>query len=129
MRQWLFVVVPGLLVCGRADAGSVNADLAVSVTVVDQCLLHSGTASASCTGGAVYALGVGRERILVAKSDMLTAADEHAHTSRNGPLVTIFQAVAGGAAGPQRLGFAPDAVRTVAATSTPVESIRVTYSF
>ena len=129
MRQWLFVAVTGLLACGRADAGSVDADLAVSVTVVDQCLLHSGTASASCTGGALYALGVGRERIPIAKSDLLTTADEHAHTSRNGPLVPIFQAVAGGAAGSGGLGFAPDAVRTVAATNTPVESIRVTYSF
>jgi len=129
VRQWLFVAVTGLLACGRADAGSINADLAVSVTVVDRCLLHSGTASASCTGGAVYALGVGRERVPVAKSDLLTATDEHAHTSRNDPLVTTFQAVAGGAAGPGSLGSAPDAVRTVAATDTPVESIRVTYSF
>jgi hypothetical protein len=129
VRQWLFAAVMGFVACGRADAASVNADLAVSVTVVDQCLLHSGTASASCTGGTVYALGVGRERVPVAKSDVLTTADEHAHTSRNGPLDPFFQAVAGGAAGSGGLGFAPDAVRTVAATSTPVESIRVTYSF
>jgi hypothetical protein len=117
----------GFAACGRADAGSVNADLAVSVTVVDQCLLHSGNASANCTGGAVYALGVGRERIPVEQSDVLTATDEHAHTSENGPLVTIYQSVTGGAAGPQ--GFAPDAVRTVAATIAPMEAVRVTYSF
>jgi hypothetical protein len=117
----------GFAACGRADAGSVNADLAVSVTVVDQCLLHSGNASANCTGGAVYALGVGRERIPVEQSDVLTATDEHAHTSENGPLVTIYQSLTGGAAGPQ--GFAPDAVRTVAATIVPMEAVRVTYSF
>jgi hypothetical protein len=127
VRQWLFAAVIGFAACGRADAGSVNADLAVSVTVVDQCLLHSGTASANCTGGAVYALGVGRERVPLAKSDLLTVVDEHAHTSGNGPLVAISQSVAGDDAGARGLGFAPDAVRTVAAAS--VDSIRVTYSF
>jgi hypothetical protein len=122
--RWLSGAFLGLAVCGPAEAGSVNADLVVSVTVVDQCLVHSGSASASCTGGAVYALGVGRERVPFAKSDLLTAPDEHAHTSGNGPLVAISQSVAGGIDGP---GVALDAIRAV--PTAPMESIRVTYSF
>jgi hypothetical protein len=119
----------GLAACSPADAAAADAKLVVSVTVVDQCLLHSGSASASCTGGAVYALGIGRETVSLAKSDVLTTADENAHTSGNGSPVTAPQFVFGGAGGLRGQGYAPDAVRTVAATAFPLESIRITYSF
>ena len=111
----------GLMPCGTAQAGSVSANLAVSVTVVDQCLIHSDSRSASCAGGSVFALGEGRDRIAVTR-DMLTTADEHAHTAYDGSRLGTSQSVAGAAA-------QDAAVRTVAETRAPIEAIRVTYSF
>ena len=128
MRRWLVAVIMGFAACGgRAESASLSASLPVSVTVLDQCLVHSTSRSASCTGGAVYALGVAQERVPAASRDRLTLADEHAQASSDGSLVTTSKSVAGGVAG--RQGAASEAVRTVAATVEPVESIRVTYSF
>ena len=104
-----------------AHAGSASADLAVSVTVVDQCLIHTDSRSASCAAGSAYALGEGHERIAVMR-DQLTTADEHAHTARNGSRLGTSLSVAG-AAGQD------GAVRAAAEAVTPIEAIRVTYSF
>jgi len=121
VRQWLLAMGIGLAACGTARAGTATADLAVSVTVADQCLIHTDSRSASCAGGAAYALGEGRERVAVMR-DQLTTADEHAHTAEYGPRLGISQSVAGGA-------VQDGAVRAVAETVTPIEAIRVTYSF
>lgn len=127
MRQWLLAIWIGLAACGPAYAGSVNANLTVSVTVMDQCLVRTESRSASCAGGTPYALGVGRERIAVA-SDQLTGADEHVHTPKDGPQLGISQSVAG-AADRQDFALAGGAVRTVAEDVVPIDAIRVTYSF
>lgn len=127
MRQWLLAIGIGLAACGPAYAGSVNAKLTVSVTVVDQCLVRTENRSASCAGGTPYALGVGRERIAVT-SDQLTGADEHVHTPKDGPRLGIPQSVAG-AAERQDVTLAGGAVRTVAEEVASVDAIRVTYSF
>jgi hypothetical protein len=117
----------GLMACGPAQASSASANLAVSVTVIDLCLIRAESRSASCAGGAAYALGVGRERIAVT-SDQLTVADEHAHTAEDGSRLGISRSVAG-AAGQRGMAPADGAVRTVAATTAPIDAIRVTYSF
>lgn len=126
MRQWLWAIGIGLVACGPAHAGSASANLAVSVSVVDQCLIRTDSRSAVCAGGSAYALGVGRERIALT-SAQLTAADEHAHTSGNEPRLGISQSVASAAG---RQGTADAAgLRTVAEMAAPIEAIRVTYSF
>lgn len=117
----------GLTACGPVQASSVTGNLAVSATVIDQCLIRTESRSASCAGGAVYALGVRRERIAV-MSDQLTVADEHAHTVEDGSRLGISQSVAG-AAGQREASLADGAVRSVAATAVPIDAIRVTYSF
>ena len=127
MRRWLSAIGIGLTACGPAHAGSASAGLTVSVTVKDQCLIHTESRSASCAGGAAYALGVGRERIAV-MSDRLTVSDEHAHTIEDGSRLGISQSVAG-AAGQRGMALADGAVRTVAQTIVPIDAIRVTYSF
>ena len=127
VRQWLVVIGIGLAACAPAHAGSGSANLAVSVTVVDQCMIHTDSRSASCVGGSAYALGVGRERITLL-SDRLTVGDEHAHTAQDGPRPGISQSVAG-ALGQQGTVFANDAVRTVVEARVSIDAIRVTYSF
>jgi hypothetical protein len=104
--------------CGRAEAGSVSADLRVSAVVVDQCVVRAGSRSASCSGQASYALNVGQEA--APTRDQLTALDEHAHTASHGSLIASAQSTAGGPAG---------AARDVAILSSPVQVVRVTYSF
>ena len=121
MRQWLVAMGIGLTACGTARAASANADLVISVAVIDQCLIHTDSRSASCAGGSAYALGEGRERIAVAR-DQLTTADEHAHTAADGSRLGTSQSVAGE---PGQDG----SMRAVAETVTPIEAIRVTYSF
>ena len=110
-----------------AHAGSASADLAVSVTVIDQCVIRTESRSASCAGGAGYALGVGRERIAV-PGDRLTLADEHAQTAQDGSRRGTSQSVAG-AAGRRDVPFAGPALGTIAAPTAPIDAIRVTYSF
>jgi len=127
VRQWFLAIGVGLAACAPAYAGSAGADLTVSVTVMDQCLIHTGSRSASCAGGSPYALGVGREKISVT-SDQLTAIDEHAHRIQDGPRLGISKSVAG-AAGWQGTALGNGAVRTVAETVVPIDAIRVTYSF
>ena len=127
VRHWLLAIGIGLAACAPAYAGSAGADLAVSVTVMDQCLIHTGSRSASCAGGSPYALGVGREKISVT-SDQLTATDEHAHTAQDDPRLGISKSVAS-AAGWQGTALGNSAVRTVAETVVPIDAIRVTYSF
>ena len=127
MRQWFLAMAIGLTACGTAQAGSTSANLAVSVTVIDQCLIRTENRSASCAGGAAFALGERRERIAV-MSDQLTVADEHAHTAEDGSRLGISQSVAG-AAGQRGVATADAVVRTIAATSAPIDAVRVTYSF
>jgi hypothetical protein len=127
VQRWLLATAIGLTACGPARAGSASADLAVSVTVVDRCLVRTESRSASCAGGAPYALGVGRERIAVT-SDQLTVTDEHAHTARDGSRLGTSQSVAG-AAGQEDMALADGAVRTIAASSAAIDAIRITYSF
>lgn len=127
MRQWLLAIGIGLAAGEPAYAGAVNANLTVSVTVMDQCVVRTESRSASCAGGTPYALGVGRERIAVA-SDQLTGADERVHTSKDGPRLGISQSLAG-AAERQDVALAGGAVRTVAEEVASVDAIRVTYSF
>jgi len=110
-----------------AHAGSARADLAVSVTVIDQCLIRAESRSASCAGGAAYELGIGRERIDV-PADQVTISDEQGHTEQDGSRRGISQSFAG-AAGPRDASLAMGAVRTVAATAAPIDAIRITYSF
>jgi len=116
----------GLTACGPAHAGSASASLAVSVTVIDQCLIRTESRSASCAGGAAYALGVGRERIAI-MSDRLTVADEHVHTRGDGSRLGTSQSVAG-AAGQRDMALAAGAMRTIEAAA-PIDALRVTYSF
>jgi len=127
VRRWLLATGIGLTACGPAHAGSGSANLAVSVTVMDQCLIRTDSRSASCAGGAAYALGVGRERIAVT-SDQLTVAEEHGHTAQDGSRLGTSQSVAG-AAGQQGIAFTDGAVRTVAETVAPIDALRITYSF
>jgi hypothetical protein len=117
----------GLAACAPAHAGSASANLAVSVTVVDQCLIRSESRSASCAGGSAYALGVGLEKVALVR-DRLTGADEHAHTAQDGRRLGISQSVAG-AAGRQGIVLADGALRTIAAAAASVDAIRITYSF
>ena len=126
MRHWLLAIWVGVAACGSAHAGSVNADLGISVTVVDRCLVRTESRSASCAGGAPYAVGVGRERIAVT-SDQLTGADEHVHTANDGPGLGISHPVAGAAE--RQDALAGGAMRTVAEAVAPIDAIRVTYSF
>jgi len=121
VRQWLLAMGIGLTACSTARAASASADLAVSVTVADQCLIRTDSRSANCAGGSAYALGEGRERIAVAR-DLLTTTDEHAHTAQDGSRLGTSQSVAG-VAGQE------GAMRAVAETVTQIEAIRVTYSF
>lgn len=127
MRQWLLAIWVGVAASVPAHAGSINANLAVTVTVMDQCLIHTENRSASCVGGTPYALGVGRERIAVT-SDQLTAVGEHVHTAKDGSRLGISQPVAE-ATERQGTVLADGAVRTVAETVAPIDAIRVTYSF
>jgi hypothetical protein len=117
----------GLGACEPVQAGSANAGLAVSVTVADQCLIRTDSRSASCVGGSGYVLGVGREQIAII-GDRLTTADEHVRTARSDPYLGASRSAAG-AAGQQDIVLASGAVRTIAQTVSPIDAIRVTYSF
>jgi len=127
VRHWLWAIGIGLAASAPACAGSGSANLAVSVTVVDRCMIHTNSRSASCAGGSAYALGVGRERIALA-GEQLTVGGDHAHTVEDGPHPGVTRSVAG-AAGRQVTALADGAVRTVAEAVAPVDAIRVTYSF
>jgi hypothetical protein len=127
VRQWWVALGVGLACAPAYASGSASANLAVSVTVMDQCLIHSDSRSATCAGGSAFALGVGRERIAVAR-DQLTTADEHAHTAPDGSRLGTSQSVAG-ATGQQGLVLAGAAVRSVAETVEPIDALRITYSF
>ena len=130
MARWLGILCVVALAAGNARAGAISAHLAVSVTVLDQCVIHSLDRSANCSGGAVYAVGVARELVTPAEIDQLTASDEHVHTTADGARVyTTSQ------------GFGDTALRhdtaLVSASQSsmerqsfaPTESLRVTYSF
>lgn len=126
MRQWFLGMAIGLWACAPAHGGTASAGLAVSVTVADQCLLRADSRSANCAGGSSYALGVGRERIVV-PDDQLTTADKHAHTADHASYIGVARSVAGAAG--QQLVLANGAVRTVAEAVVPIDAIRVTYTF
>jgi len=118
----------GLALCGRVEAATQSAELLVSVVVPDQCLVRSTSHSANCTGGAVYGVGISRERVDIASSDVLTGSSEHAHTPDDGPTGTISHSLSG-----DRGAVAADvsamAVRLSAQSGVSEEAIRVTYSF
>jgi hypothetical protein len=117
----------GVVAWGRAEAASVSADLAVSVTVFDQCLIHSASRSASCTGGAVYAVDVRRDGASPVNTDQLTMAGERAHTTADGQGIATSRALSSGD-GPRHDAAAGDGLRTVSAEDA-AGPIRVTYSF
>jgi len=130
MVRWLGAFCIAAFAAGGGQAGAISADMTVSVTVLDQCLVHSLSRSATCSGGAVYAVGVARETVAPAQSDQLTASDEHVHTSANGAdIYTISQ------------GFAASGLRHDAASAPSglpsveqqqfgsAEAVRITYSF
>lgn len=125
MRRWFLAIWIGLTAFRPAQAGSASANLAVSVAVVDRCLIHTGSRSASCAGGSPYALGIGRERIAVMPGG-LTADGDDAQTTQNGSRPGISRSFVG--AGAHRDGD-DGAVRTVADATGSVDAIRVTYSF
>jgi len=127
VRQWLWAIGIGLAASAPVHAGSGSANLAVSVTVADRCMIHTDSRSVSCAGGSAYALGVGRERIALA-SGQLTVGSEHAHTIEDGPHLGVSRSAAG-ADGRQGTALADGAVRTAAEAVAPVDAIRVTYSF
>jgi hypothetical protein len=120
VRRLFLALGLALAANGQVEAATASASFAVSVTVLDQCLIRAAIRSASCTGGAVYALGIAREKVVPAGSDQLTVADEHAHTARDGPLLATTQPVA---------GLAVDADRSVTPPSGAIDAIRITYSF
>jgi len=130
MVRWLGALCIAAFTAGGAQAGAISANMAVSVTVLDQCLVHSLSRSATCSGGAVYAVGVARETVALAQSDLLTVSEEHVHTSADGARIyTISQGFAA-------TGLRHDAVSASASPPSverqqfgPVESVRITYSF
>jgi len=115
-----------MVVCAGADAATKSASLSVSVSVPGQCLVHTTTPSANCSAGAAYAVGVSRERVATLLDDQLTASDEHAHTSGNGPFVIIPQSVQGVASD---VRGAADLVPIGSVDGPSIEAIRITYSF
>jgi hypothetical protein len=125
VRHWYGLLIVMLAGGGQAEAEMAKANFAVSVTVVDQCLVRSLTRSASCTGHAAYAVDVARERLALAAIGQLTRTGEHAHTSADGSPAAISMSVADG----QGVGLAATAERSAAPASDQVEAIRVTYSF
>jgi len=129
MARWLGATAIAALASGAAQAAAISADLSVSVTVLDQCVVHSLNRSATCSTGALYAVGVARERQASVDSDQLTMSGEHVQTSANGARVyTTSQAFA--AIGPRH-----DAM-SASPGSQPVQQrlaseqlVRVTYAF
>jgi hypothetical protein len=130
VRQWQLVAVAAVAACGRAEAETIQASFAVSVTVVDQCIVRPTIRSATCTGGADYAVGVAREKVSVPTRVQLTNIGEHVHTSGDGPLIATSSSAAGlSAAGGQIVGLAGIADRSVAPGFDQVDAVRITYSF
>jgi len=129
MARWLGAISAAALASSSAQAAAISADLSVSVTVLDQCVVHSLNHSATCNTGAPYAVGVARETQTVADSDQLTASGEHVQTFTDGARVyTTSQAFA--AIGPRH-----DAM-SASPGSQPVQQrlaseqlVRVTYAF
>jgi len=129
MARWLGTISAAALVTGGAQAAAIRADLTVSVTVLDQCMIHSLSQSASCSSGAPYAVGIARETLKLAERGQLTAGGEPVQTSADGARIyTTSQA------------FAAMAQRHDAASSSmdsqqgqqqlgPDQVVRVTYSF
>lgn len=128
MRLWRSIPIFAVAVCGRAEAAAASAELMVSAVVPEQCLVHSASLSANCTGGAIYGVGVTRELVGIATSDLLTGSGEFAHRSGNDPAGTMSHAL-------PRAGVAAEAdvsatpIRLVAQNGADQETIRVTYSF
>jgi len=129
MARWFGAICAVALASGGARAGAISANMAVSVTVLDQCLIHSLSRSASCSGGAVYAVGVSREAVTPVESDRLTASDEHVHTSANGARVSTISPMFAVAGSRLETASASLGQRSVEQQAAPVETLRVTYSF
>lgn len=130
MARWLGILCVVALASGDARAGAISANMAVSVTVLDQCVIHSLNQSANCSGGAVYAVGVARELVTPAEIDQLTATGEHVHTTGDGARVYTTSQGFGDT------GLRHDAASVSASQPSierqpfaPTESLRVTYSF
>lgn len=128
MRQWFLFTGISLLACAPLQAGSASANLMVSVTVMDQCFIHSESRSASCAGGAAYALGVGRERIALPR-DQLTASNEHAHRVSDVAASGTSSSLAGQMDAIRDTVLAAGGSGNLADAAGPIEAIRVTYSF
>jgi hypothetical protein len=128
VRHWLLAIGIGLAACAPVRAGSASANLAVSVTVMDQCLIQAASRSARCAGNTAYAVAEVRERIAPI-SDRLTTATEHAHTPDDGPRLGTSLSVAGDGSGRDGARLADAGTRMVSQVSEPIDAIRVTYSF
>lgn len=130
MARWLGFICVVALASANAQAGAISANMAVTVTVLDQCLVHSLSRSANCSGGAVYAVGVAKELVTPVETDQLTASDEHVHTSADGARVyTTSQGF--GDTGQRHDGASvSSSLQPIERQpSAPAESLRVTYSF
>jgi hypothetical protein len=111
------------------EAAAISANLAVSVTVLDECVLHSLNRSATCNGGSLYAVGVARETRETVRSDQLTMNGEHVQTSVDGARVyTTSQGFAVTQAHHDVASASSD-VRPVQQSLAPQQLVRVTYSF
>jgi hypothetical protein len=129
MARWLGAILVAASLSGGVQAAAISADLRVSVTVLDQCVIHSLSRSASCSSGAPYAVGVAREAVRLAERDQLTAGDEPVQTSADG--ARIYTTSQGFGTTGSRHDAAP------ASTDSPQfqqqlgagQLVRVTYSF
>lgn len=129
MARWLGAISVAALVSGGAQAAAISADLTISVTVLDQCVIHSLSRSASCSSGAPYAVGIARETIRLAERGQLTAGNEPVQTSTDG--ARVYTTSQGSGATGSRHDAAP------ASTDSPQlqqqlgaeQLVRVTYSF
>jgi hypothetical protein len=103
--------------------------VAVSATVQEQCIVRAESHSASCSGHAVYGVGVTRETLVM--TDQLTGAGEYAQTSAYGQLAAASWGGAGGVSSQMANPVVGDGARAgvYAAAARTVEATRVTYSF
>jgi len=129
MARWLGAISVAALVSGGAQAAAISADLTISVTVLDQCVIHSLSRSASCSSGAPYAVGIARETVRLAERDQLTAGGEPVQTLTDGARIyTTSQGLVATRArhdAPPASTDSPQLQQQLAAE----QLVRVTYSF
>lgn len=124
MRNWKWLALCGLAFGGPAHSETARAIVAVSATVQDRCIVHAASRSASCSGAAVYAVGVAQEKLVV--TDQLTGSSEYAQTSYNEQLAAASGRGTGDAS--LRVAYSAGGGTPLGASRT-IEATRVTYSF